>query len=275
MYMRILTAFFAFLFLLTACQKPVETPTETLVQVGDSTITQKDIDQRLSLMSEADKEFASTPIGKQNLLQIITREKLIRTAARDSGIDQSDIYLSLLEDKRLQLKEIYDQYAEQLLEIMWYDKLREDGTLAVTDEEIDAYYKKYPYEMTVKQIIVADAQTADEVLRSLKNSPSRWKTLARQYSVAPEQIREDSFSFMPGEFIPEIEVIAANSSAGTVQGFIKTAQGFHIIMKTGEKRLSKKDASPRIREVLENKKLDDALNTLKNKYEVVIYEKTE
>ena len=158
---------------------------------------------------------------------------------------------------------------------MWYDKLREDGTLAVTDEEIDAYYKKYPYEMTVKQIIVADAQTADEVLRSLKNSPSRWKTLARQYSVAPEQIREDSFSFMPGEFIPEIEVIAANSSAGTVQGFIKTAQGFHIIMKMGEKRLSKKDASPRIREVLENKKLDDALNTLKNKYEVVIYEKTE
>lgn len=275
MYMRILTAFFAFLFLLTACQKPLETPTETLVQVGDSTITQKDINQRLSLMSEADKEFASTPIGKQNLLQIITREKLIRTAARDSGIDQSDIYLSLLEDKRLQLKEIYDQYAEQLLEIMWYDKLREDGTLAVTDEEIDAYYKKYPYEMTVKQIIVADAQTADEVLRSLKNSPSRWKTLARQYSVAPEQIREDSFSFMPGEFIPEIEVIAANSSAGTVQGFIKTAQGFHIIMKTGEKRLSKKDASPRIREVLENKKLDDALNTLKNKYEVVIYEKTE
>ena len=46
-------------------------------------------------------------------------------------------------------------------------------------------------------------------------------------------------------------------------------------MKTSDKRLSRKDAEPRIRQVLENKKLDDVLNTLKNKYEVVIYEKSE
>ena len=46
-------------------------------------------------------------------------------------------------------------------------------------------------------------------------------------------------------------------------------------MKTGERRLSKKDAEPRIREVLKNKKTDDVLDSLKNKYEVVIYEKSE
>ena len=80
---------------------------------------------------------------------------------------------------------------------------------------------------------------------------------------------------MPGEFIPELEVIAANSSTGTVQGFVKTAQGFHIIMKTGERRLHLQEAAPRIRTILENKKKDALLETLQNKYKVIIYEQND
>ena len=97
--------------------------------------------------------------------------------------------------------------------------------------------------------------------------------MERQYSVAPESVRQ--LSFMPGEYLADIEVIAANSPTGSVQGFFKTPQGFHIIMKTSEKRLPRKEAEPRIRKVLENKKTDEALEALKNKYEVVIYEKSE
>lgn len=260
------------------CQKQAAEQTtapEVAVRVGDNTVTQNDVDARMRLLSDEDRKFAQTPIGRRNLLSIIAREKLIALAAQDGKIDQSDVYLSLLEDKRRQLKEIYDEYAAQTLEQLWYDKLKENGQLEVSDKEISEYYKKYPYEMTVRQIILDNAQTADQVLRTLKASPSRWKDMARQYSVAPEVIRSDKFSFMPGEFIPELEVIAATSANGSVQGFIKTPQGFHIIMKTGEKRLSRKEAEPRIRAVLENKKLDDVLDSLQNKYEVVIYDKNE
>ncbi|MGN0024029.1 MAG: peptidylprolyl isomerase [Candidatus Avelusimicrobium sp.] len=260
------------------CQKQAAEQTtapEVAARVGDNTVTQNDVDARMWLLSEEDRKFAQTPIGRRNLLSIIAREKLIALAAQDDKIDQSDVYLSLLEDKRRQLKEIYDEYAAQMLEQLWYDKLKENGQLEVSDDEISEYYKKYPYEMTVRQIILDNAQTADQVLRTLKSSPSRWKEMARQYSVAPEIIRSNKFSFMPGEFIPELEVIAATSANGSVQGFIKTPQGFHIIMKTGEKRLSRKEAEPRIRAVLENKKLDDVLDSLQNKYEVVIYDKNE
>ena len=256
------------------CQKDAKpVPDQTAARVGNQTITEADINDRLALMSDEDREFAKTSIGRQNLLQIITREKLISAAAKDEGLEQSDVYLSIMEDKRAQLADIYRQFGEQTLEQLWYDELREKGDTAVTDEEISAYYKKYPYQMTIKQIIIDNAQTADQVLRALKSSPRRWKELDRQYSIAPEILKE--LSFMPGEYLPEIEVIAANSPTGSVQGFFKTSQGFHIIMKTSDKRLSRKDAEPRIRQVLENKKLDDVLNTLKNKYEVVIYEKSE
>ena len=256
------------------CQKDAKpVPDQTAARVGNQTITEADINDRLALMSDEDREFAKTAIGRQNLLQIITREKLISAAAKDEGLEQSDVYLSIMEDKRAQLADIYRQFGEQTLEQLWYDELREKGDTAVTDEEISAYYEKYPYQMTIKQIIIDNAQTADQVLRALKSSPRRWKELDRQYSIAPESLKE--LSFMPGEYLPEIEVIAANSPTGSVQGFFKTSQGFHIIMKTSDKRLSRKDAEPRIRQVLENKKLDDVLNTLKNKYEVVIYEKSE
>ena len=200
------------------------------------------------------------------------REKLAELDAKAHDLDKSDAYLSDLEDKRAQLKEIYQQYAQELLARLWEDYNHETGLLTVTDEEITAYHKKYPYEMTIKQIIIDDPQTAEVVLRALKSNKNRWRELERQYSVAPERSRGKSLSFMPGEFIPELEDIAANSSTGSVQGFVKTSQGFHIIMKTNERRLTLKDAAERIRTILENQKLDNALNALQNKYEVIIYD---
>ena len=272
--------FIIFLLMLAAwgCTKPQTEETtapEVAVRVGVVAVSQEEVEERLRLLSAEDREFAQTSMGRQNLLNIIAREKLIALAAKEEKLDESDVYLALMEDKRAQLDEIYEEYAAQTLEQMWYDKLKENGQLEVTDKEIADYYKKYPYEMTVRQIILDNAQTADQVLRTLKASPSKWNTMAKQYSVAPEVIRSDKFSFMPGEFIPSLEVIAATSANGSVQGFIKTPQGFHIIMKTGEKRLSRKEAEPRIRTVLENKKLDAVLEALQNKYEVVIYDKNE
>lgn len=257
-------------------QQPEETTApEVAARVGNVTVSQEDVQARMRLLSAEDRKFAQTPIGRRNLIDIISREKLIALAAKEEKLDESDVYLALTADKRAQLDEIYEEYAAHALEQMWYDKLKESGQLEVTDKEIADYYKKYPYEMTVRQIILDNAQTADQVLRTLKASPSKWNTMAKQYSVAPETLRGDKFSFMPGEFIPALEVIAATSASGSVQGFIKTPQGFHIIMKTGEKRLSRKEADPRIRTVLENKKLDAVLEALQNKYEVVIYDKNE
>lgn len=268
---------------LAACQsKPADetspkpaAPANVAAKVGPVSITEQEVNDRLALVDEDDREFAQTPIGRQNFINILVREKLSELAAKEAGVDSSDTYLSALEDKRNQLKEIYDDFAKQTLVRLWEQQLEDSGKVAVSDEEISAYYKKYPYEMTIKQIIISNAQTADQVLRTLKRSPSRWKEMERQYSVSPQMARGKEFSFMPGEFLPEIEVIAANSASGSVQGFIKTAQGFHIIMKTREKRLSLKDAAPRIRAILQAQKEDAVLNSLKNKYEVAVYEKNE
>lgn len=80
---------------------------------------------------------------------------------------------------------------------------------------------------------------------------------------------------MPGEYLDNLEVVAANSPIGKVQGFFKTPQGFHIIMKTAEKRLSFEQAAPRIKQILLAQRLDELLDTLKTQYEVIIYDKNQ
>ncbi len=269
--------------LLAACEKtptpaaadaPISADT-VVAKVGPVSITQQQLDNRLAVLSKEDQDFAKTSVGRRNFINLLVREQLIALDAKDEGIDQTDVYLTAMEDKRAQLEDIYKEYSDSLLGRLWEETLQEKGISSVTDEEIAAYYDKYPYEMTIKQIIIPDAQTADAVWRELKRSKSRWKELERQYSKAPEQSKGKEITFMPGEFIPELEVIAANSPTGSVQGFVKTAQGFHIIMKTREKRLSLKEAAPRIRTILENQKIDAALNALQNKYKVVIYEQDE
>ena len=246
-----------------------------VAQVGPEYITRAQLDEILETLDPQDRAFAQTPIGQRNFIQLLVREKLATLDAKEKELDKSEQYLDALVDKRAQLTEIYQNYARQLLLRMWDNHQHEQEALKITDSEIETYFKKYPYEMTIRQIIIADAQTAETILRELKHKKNRWKELERQYSVAPERSRGKELSFMPGEFIPELEVVAANSPVGSVQGFVKTSQGFHIIMKTGERRLSLKDASPRIRTILENQKRDAALDALQNKYKVVIYEQND
>ena len=124
--------------------------------------------------------------------------------------------------------------------------------------------------MTIKQIIVDNAQTADQTLKALKGSPGRWNEFSRQLNIAHSALQ--TLTFMPGEYLDNLEVVAANSSAGKVQGFFKTSQGFHIIMKTGERKLSLQEATPRIRSVLEHQKTDALLQHLQKEYKVVFYE---
>lgn len=251
---------------------PAEVSADTLAQVGPVSITRQQVEEQLSQLDEQDRAFATSQVGSRNFLQLLVREQLAALDAKEKQIDKSKNYLADLQAKRAELDEIYQRYADQLLIRLWDEQNREAGLLDVSEEEIKAYHKKYPYEMTIKQIILPDAQTAETIWRELRHNKNRWKELEKRYSIAPEQSRGKQVVIMPGEFIPELEVVAANSPTGSVQGFVKTSQGFHIIMKTNERRLSLKDAAPRIRQILENKKQDALLEDLQNKYEVVIYE---
>jgi len=269
---------FAVLFV-AACKNKEESvprPADALAEVNGVYITQSDADAAAAQLPPEDQKYAATPLGKDALTEVLVREQLMIAGARDGGIENSPAYTQAVEDMQKDFeKRLADAKKYNLIKA-WLEDLREKGIISVTQKEIDDYYKKYNYEMTIRQMVIPDAQTAQLVLseaRAASPRETRFIALAKKFSAGPQPDIEDGslFTFIPGEYLPEIENAAANSPIGSVQGFIKTAHGFHIIYKVSEKGIAKKDAQERITKIIERQKLDKYLESLAQKYKAEVY----
>ncbi len=271
------------LFTLAACTAKQEIPPQeeqvytnspVLAYVDNQPITQEDFDKAANNLDPNFKTFVKTKSGRANFLSFLISEKLLLTDAKKRGLDLTQKYqeeIAALEAAQQAALETAKNFAlrRNLLE-----SLAKDGTLSVSEDEIKAYYKKYPYEITIRQFIISDPQKAADVMKQMRkiSTISRFAEFARQFSDEPLSKKSggEMAPFIPGEYLPQIEVPAANSKLMEVQGFITTARGNHIIMKVAEKRLSYNDAKERIKMILENQKLDSYLNSLNKKYNISI-----
>lgn len=245
-----------------------------LAYVNNQPITQKDFDKAANNLDDAFKNFAYTKMGKANFLSFLISEKLLLEDAKTRGINLTKEYqaeVAALEEAQKDALKTAKNFAlrKHLLET-----LAQDGTLNVTEDEIKEYHKKYPYEITIRQLIINDSQKAANVMKEMRNvrTVSRFSDFARQYSDEPllRKSGGEMHPFIPGEYLPQIEVPAATSKLMEVQGFFTTPQGNHIIMKTAETRLTYNNAKDRIKLILENQKLDNYLNSLNKKYNISI-----
>lgn len=244
-----------------------------LAKVGGENITQEDFDKKAQNLDEDFSSFIKTPVGRDNFLDLIISEKLFLKEAQSEGFDKEEDYQKQVADLQEQLKESLAAAKEFMLMNMLSEKLEKEGVTSVSEEEIKAYYKKYPYQISLLQILVADPQLAADLTKQLKGaSQARFLEAVKRFSIDP--VTKDNGGrlepFIPGEYISEIEIAAANTPVMQVQGFFKTAHGFHIIMKTGEEALSYPKAKDRIKQILEKQKQDAYLNSLKQKYGVEV-----
>jgi len=273
--MKKLLPFACVLVLLCACgKKEQENSSAVLAKVGGYPITKEEFDEKAQTLDKDFTQFLSTPSGRENFLGFMINERLLSQAARDMGIASSKEYQSEIEDIRQEQALRLKQAKEFALRRILKEKLMKDGTLSVSEDEIKQYYAKHQYQIYLMHILLSDPQEAATVMREVNGirSSERFAQAAARYSIDPETKNNGGRlpPFIPGEYMQQIEVPAANIPAGQVQGFIKTPQGFHIIMKVKEENLSYAQAKDRIRAILEGQKLDAYLNSLKDKYGVEV-----
>ncbi|WP_428898246.1 Parvulin-like peptidyl-prolyl isomerase [Parelusimicrobium proximum] len=263
-------------FVIAAC-KDKKVPEGAIAKVGDKYITQARFDEKAALVEDSYRKYLNTDFGKKSLLEAVIREDLIKADARGKKIAESEEYKKEIIQLEEEMQKRLASAKEELLAKMWHEQLVLSGALNVTEDEIKAYNRKYPYEVTIKAILFDDAEKAAVVLRELRASPSRVTEFAKRYSIDPAVKEKDGevVTFMPGEFLPEIEVIASNVPTGSVQGFVKTARGFYVFVKASENRLTYNQAKDRVRRVLEQKKFDEYLGKLTEVYKVEVYEKND
>lgn len=245
-----------------------------LAKVAGYAISQEEFDQRAQFLDEPFQKYIKTPQGKQNFLNYLISEKLLEQEALFKNLNQDPQYQQEISDIIKQQEANLKRAKEFLLKKKLMEELYNQGITYVSEEEIKSYHKKYPYEIKILQIILNDAQEAAQVMNAVKNikTQSKFQEAIKQFSKDPlvKQNKGALPPFIPGEYLPEIEVPAANSASGQVQGFIQTPLGFHIIMKVGEDRLTYDKAKERIQTILEKQKLDEYLNSLKDKYGVEV-----
>jgi hypothetical protein len=251
---------------------PSETPSPNtvLARVGKYAITQDDFDRKSVLVSPDYQKFVATATGKRQFLQILIREKMIVAAASDSEVSANPLYRQQVDQMKQDLDNRLKEFQEYVLTKMWLDSLTKKGTIAVAEDEIRAYYTKYPYEISVSDIMIDSPSQATDLLRKAK--AGNFAGLARQYSLDADSAKNGGKlpSFIVGEFLPELENAAAGMKPGETQGPFKTKTGYHILHKNGENHLSYGQAHDRIAMLLEKKKLDDYLNSMKSKYPVEV-----
>ena len=263
---------------LCACNQKQEeqnTPqAPVLAQISGEAITEADFNAQAAELDDSFKKFLQTDIGKENFLNYLINEKLMLKAAKDAGLEQNPDYIKEIKDIETEQKTRLEKAKAYALNRLLLQKLYEDGTIAVSEEEIKAYHKKYPYQIYLLEILLTDPKEAADVTRAIRNSKTKqtFEDAVKKFSKDPVSKKNKGAlePFIPGEYLPQIEVAAANTPTYQVQGFIKTPRGFHIIMKTGEERLTYNQANERIRQILEKQKMDAYLNSLKSKYRVEV-----
>ena len=266
---------------LCACDKqpPQKTPKDqlpegTLAMVAGAPIKQTDFDEAAAAMDAGFADFLKTPAGKQNFLDFLINERLLRAAAISNNIENSSQYKTEMERFLKEQEEALKAKHDYLMYTLLIENLRKDGTISVSEDEVKAYYRKYPYQITLAHVLVGDAQKAAEVMREMTNVKTQdtFARYARQHSIDALTNKKGGVlpPFIPGEYLPEIEVPAANIPVGKTEGFFKTALGFHIIMKVKEESIPLTAAKDRIQDILEKQKTDAYLSKLKERYGVEV-----
>ena len=261
------------LFAFMACAKKEEQKQGPyLAMVGNTKITQADLDREVKTLPEFAQKLFEGPEGKERFLNELIKKELLYQEALKKGIDKDPEYQKKVEEfKKLTL-------IGQLLE-------KEIETKAkVTDQDVKDYYEKHKAELaSVSQIKASHilVKTEDEAkkIEAMLKKGGNFAELAKKYSIDAGSAKNggDLGYFSQGQMVPEFEQAAARLKPGEISEPVKTKFGYHII-KVTEKKMGKPVEFDKVKNVLQQRLsaekqkevFDTYVENLKKSYKVEI-----
>lgn len=142
-----------------------------------------------------------------------------------------DSFQSVLEANGLTESAFKDNVRFSLLQ----EKATKD--VEVTDEEIKNYYEQGKYELNARHILVADEETANEVVEKLNNGGDFAK-LAEEYSQDGSASNGGELGwFTVGSMVPEFNDAAYALEVNEISEPVKSQFGYHIIQVTDKREV--------------------------------------
>lgn len=224
--------------------EPQDLPAETLAQLFEQFI-----EDRLILYSARKQGLELKEQEKEAFLR-----RMIRDYPPEEGLSDR-----LARDRSLEDSLLVEKYK--------HEKIRE---IVVTDEEVKKYYEEnkkdflVPERVKVSQILVSSSEQAIKLREKLQGAgEEEFRQAAREYSQAFDAYKGGLMGvFKPGELPDDMERVIFSLEEGRISTVFQSAYGYHIFRL--EKRYSPsllglQEASPRIRNLLLDKKVKDIL----------------
>ncbi len=209
------------------------------------------------------EKFITSDAGNITKQQVF--DKMVSEAGLSALLDlvDYDVLSQQYEIDQTEVDKIIDQYKEknqnfdeflvtqgfkdeaelrQYIELSLYRQKVADELAVVTDEDLEAAYAK-SYEIGARHILVADEETAKEIIKKLDEAEDKEATfqeLAKEYGTdGTKDNGGDLGTFSQGQMVSEFEDAAYALELGTyTKEPVKTQFGYHVIYKyfEGEKQ---------------------------------------
>jgi EpsD family peptidyl-prolyl cis-trans isomerase len=258
--------------LLFACAKKEEKQASYLAKVGNSVITEADLEREIKNLPDFVQKMFEGPNGREKFLEELVKRELLYQEALKEGLDKDPAYQKKLEDfKKINLVGI-------LLEKEIESKEK------ISDKEIRDYYEKHKEDFApvsqvrLSRIVVKTEGEAQKVLESLKKGED-FSQLAKKISVDTVSAKKggDLGFFSRGDIPSEFRVVAARLKTGEISEPIKTKSGYEIV-KVTDKKVGQVIEFDKIKNLISQNLLaekqkvlfDSYIEGLKKKYKVEI-----
>lgn len=240
-----------------------------IAKVLASEIFEKDIED---LMNSLDPQMRAQYVGeegKKRLLEEVIYQDLFYHEALDKKMDELPEFKHQMEEAK---KAILRQFS--ITELL--------KGIQVTDDELRTFYnenldKMKQDEVRASHILVETEEEAKQIVAELEAGKS-FEEIAKEKSMCPsKEIGGDLNYFGRGMMVPEFDEAVFSMKVGERSNPVKTQFGYHIILKTDEKKDMKKfdDVKDILRQNLTMMKQNEAYikkaKELEGKFEVKRY----
>ncbi len=238
---------------------------KTLVTVNGHKITDALLSKNYKELDETKKQILLEQLIKEEVLyQNLLKKPFVNTPEFKKAFNQQKALVEKQYGKKLnkeQLRSIKGAIAVALYQQKEFQKAK------VTNQEIKDFYNnnpqlfQYPNSIEIADIIVKDKKTADKILKSLKKA----KDLDKAFIEKAHELKQNGYLGWFGK-----DAVPANlfdkaykyKKRRLLNAPVKTEHGYNVVYLLNKKpagKLSFKEAKPRVKQLLKQKKVVEKL----------------
>ncbi|MDX8380509.1 MAG: peptidylprolyl isomerase [Ghiorsea sp.] len=237
---------------------------EIIAEVGDKKFYETDIDFEIMSLPESMRYMMRDELVRGQVLDVMIKREVVSQKAKEMGLN-----LDPLMTYRM-------RKAENEILIQGVRDWNHSDLKHPTAKEIKVYYESHldefiiPKQIHARHILVADKQTAVEIIKQVKANPESFPTLAAQFSIddSTKGRGGDLNWFARDDMLEAFDKAAfALNNKKPLSQPVKTKFGWHIIEWLGEREQqtpSFEEVEVEIKSILEKEKLDTWIKGLMN-----------